>query len=328
MFVTTSPADATAVLGAMKHLALIHPQRRVIPLDLMMLQAAGQLAFDPPVSDLDVDALEAIGPEQLAARVTDPEVRRVAGNLLAMLSLTEGEADGARLREAVRFNHVLGIHEAYVHDLLELARGHQNWVKADLVRRNLASFHGLADEIREHGATPYTGTPEDQALAARYLALGELPAGTFGRAYFDHFREHGFGFPGEVGALTEAFAAPHDSIHVLSGYGTSTQSEMLVSAFTAGMHRVEALEAHILPPLLEWHVGLDMSFAVAPEPGWLDPHKYLVAINRGRACTHDVLDEWDVFAVADRDLEDLRAEYEIPPLDPADAGIGIEPHRR
>jgi len=132
-----------------------------------------------------------------------------------------------------------------------------------------------------------------------------------------------------VGALIETFAAPHDSIHVLSGYGTSTQGELLVSAFTAGMHRPDALAAHIIPTLLEWQVGLDLSFAVAPESGWLDPHKYLVAIDRGRHSTHDVLDgPWDVFAHATRDLDELRAEFAITPLDPADAGIGIEPHQR
>ena len=180
-----------------------------------------------------------------------------------------------------------------------------------------------------HGAYPNTGTPEDQALAARYVALGEHPVGTFGRAYFDHFREHGFGFPGEVGALTELFAAPHDSVHVLSGYGTSTQGELLVSAFTAGMHQPDAMAAHILPTLLEWQVGLDLSFAVAPERGWLDPHKYLVAIDRGRRCTRDVLDgTWDLFAHAARDLDELRASFGIPPLAPGDAGIGIEPHGR
>lgn len=329
MFVACRPSEAEAVLQAMKHLALIHPQHRLVPLDRMVLVAAAQLAFDPPVDDIDLDALVPIGPEQLAARIADPDLRRVAAELFAILALTEGELDEDRLREAVRFNHALGHREAYVHDLIELARGHRQWVQADLVRRNLDTFPGMAADMRLHGAYPYTGTPEDDARAARYLALGELPETTFGRAYFEHFHVHGFGFPGQVGALTEYFAAPHDSIHVLSGYGTSTQGELLVSAFTAGMHQPDALAAHILPTLLEWQVGLDLSFAVAPETGWLDPRKYLVAIDRGRRSTHDVLDgPWDVFAHAARDLEELRAEFGITPLAPQDAAIGIEPHGR
>jgi hypothetical protein len=329
VFVTCSPAEAESVLCGLKHLALIHPQHRLVPLDRMVLEAAAQLAFDPPLRDVDLDALDPIGPEQLAARVADPDVRETAAALCAILALTEGELDDARLREAVRFNHALGQREAYVHDLLELARGHQQWVQADMIRRNLDTFPGMAADMKVHGAFPYTGTPEDQALAARYVALGDCAPGTFGRAYFDHFREHGFGFPGEVGALTEYFAAPHDSIHVLSGYGTSTQGELLVSAFTAGMHRPDAMAAHILPTLLEWQVGLDLSFAVAPEQGWLDPRKYLVAIDRGRGCTRDVLDgSWDLFAHADRDLDELRTAFGITPLDAGDAGIGIEPHGR
>lgn len=324
-----APTEAEAVLQAMKHLALIHPQHRVVPLDRMAIEAAAQLAFVPPLTDVDIDALVPLGPEQLADRVTDPDVRQVAAELLAILALTEGEIDADRLREAVRFNHALGHHEAYVHDLVELARGHRQWVQADMVRRNLETFPGMAADMKVHGAYPYTGTPADEALAARYLALGDLPTTTFGRAYYEHFHVHGFGFPGQVGALTELFAGPHDSIHVLSGYGTSTQGELLVSAFTAGMHQPDALAAHILPTLLEWQVGLDLSFAVAPESGWLDPRKYLIALDRGRASTHDVLDgPWDVFAHAERDLEELRAEFGITPLAPGDAGIGIEPHGR
>lgn len=238
-------------------------------------------------------------------------------------------AEADRLREAVRYCHHLGLHEDYVHDLAELARGHQAWVKNDLLRRNLATFPGLSEQMRTAGAYPYTGTEAERALAARYRALGALPAGSFGRAFHDHFVEHGFAFPGEVGALTEAFAAPHDSIHVLSGYGTSTQGELLVSAFTAGMHADHAVEAHLLPTRLEWQVGLDLSFAVSPERGCLDPRKSLIAIQRGRAMTVDILaGPWDVFAHAERDLHQLRAEFGIPPLDPLDAGIGIEPHGR
>jgi hypothetical protein len=328
MLVRADPAEAVAVLGAMKAVALHTAQRRIVPVDRMLLEAAGMVVFDPPVLGIDPEGLEPVPAEALASRVTDPEVRATAGTLLVLTAVT-GQAEADRLREAVRYCHHLGIHEGYVHDLAELARGHQAWVKNDLLRRNLATFPGLTEEMRTRGGYPYTGTPEDQALAARYRALGELPAGSFGRAFFEHFVEHGFAFPGEVGGLTEAFAGPHDSIHVLSGYGTSTQGELLVSAFTAGMHADHAVEAHILPTMLEWQVGLDLSFAVLPEQGWFDPRKSLIAIERGRAMTFDVLAQpWDVFAHAERDLEQLRAEFGIPPLDPLDAGIGIEPHGR
>jgi hypothetical protein len=51
----------------------------------------------------------------------------------------------------------------------------------------------------------------------------------------------------EPEALHEAFTCPHDSTHLLSGYSTRPQGELLVSTFTAGMHPLEPMSGTSFP---------------------------------------------------------------------------------
>ena len=81
---------------------------------------------------------------------------------------------------------------------------------------------------------PYDGAAADPVLNGRYERLGELDEGTFGRAFFDDYDSNRYAFSGVSESLAEAWATPHDSLHVLSGYSTSAQGELLVAAFTAG----------------------------------------------------------------------------------------------
>jgi hypothetical protein len=72
----------------------------------------------------------------------------------------------------------------------------------------------------------------------------------------------------------------------------------------------------ILPTIFEWHVGHEVN-GIGKQEGALDPIKFLISWQRGDATTADVLSpDWDFFAVADRDLEELRWAYGIPPLLP------------
>jgi ubiquinone biosynthesis protein Coq4 len=196
---------------------------------------------------------------------------------------------------------------------------------ADMVRRNAETFPGWAAPDTVPEMQPYRGqTPEDRALGERFRGLEALPGDTFGHAFWRHFRRHGFAFPGEPTAFAGAFAVPHDGLHVLSGYSTSLQGELLVSTFTGAMHGHDGLRAHLLPVIFQWHVGAEVN-GIGAQRGALDPEKLLVAWERGEATTGDVLSsQWDFWSVAPRPLDELRAEYGITPLDPAEAASGPE----
>jgi hypothetical protein len=288
--------------------------------------AAGRLLFTPAV-DVDPKTLGRIEPQDLA-RAVGPhrDLAEHAAALIACASLADGRIDPERLRHVVEYAHAMGVSDGWVRDLLQVARGHLAWAMADMVRRNVASFPGWANPDDTLPAMmPYAAqTDDDKRLAERFLVLEGLPKNTYGHQFWAHFRKHGFAFPGEKDAFTSLFAVPHDGLHVLSGYSTSIQGELLISTFTGGMHRRDALRAQILPVIFEWHVGHEVN-GIGKQQGALDPVKFLISWQRGESTTTDVLSpDWDFFDVAERDLEELRWSYGIPPLMPAHAATGTE----
>jgi hypothetical protein len=288
--------------------------------------AAGKLMFQPPVV-VDVTTLPRIEPQDLARAVgLDRELAEHAAALIACASLADGQIDQERLRRVVEYAHAMHVRDGWVRDILQVARGHLKWAMADMTRRNASNFPGFANpDDTLAPMMPYEAqTDDDKRLAERFLALQGLPKNTYGHQFWAHFRKHGFDFPGQPNAFTAVWAVPHDGLHVLSGYGTSLQGELLVSAFTGGMHRRDALRAQILPTVFEWHVGMEVN-GIGKQEGALDPIKFLLAWQRGDATTTDVLaPEWDFFDIVDRDLEELRWTYGIPPLMPSDAATGPE----
>jgi hypothetical protein len=288
--------------------------------------AAGRLLFRPAV-DVDLSTLPRIEPRDLARAVgPDSDLAEHAAALIACASLGDGQIDPERLRKVVEYAHAMHVHEGRVRDMLQVARGHLAWAMADMTRRNRSTFPGWASpDDTLASMLPYEAqTDADKRLAARFLALEELPKSSCGHQFWAHFRRHGFGFPGEKDAFTGLFAVPHDGLHVLSGYSTSIQGELLVSTFTGAMHRRDTLRAHILPVIFEWHVGQEVS-GIGAQQGALDPIKFLISWQRGESTTTDVLSpDWDFWAVVEGELDELRAEYGIPPLLPADAAVGDE----
>ena len=73
---------------------------------------------------------------------------------------------------------------------------------------------------------------DDPALAARWEALADLPAGTLGRRMWEFYRARGFAFPGQPGSAPPLLAQ-HDWVHVLADYGTKVEAELEVFAFIA-----------------------------------------------------------------------------------------------
>lgn len=328
MFAEATPDQALAVLGAARAVvdAIPDPDDARSGRGNALLVAAGRLLFRPAV-DVDPVALDPVEPEALAAAVGDDrDLAEHAAALIAVASLADGRAEPDRLRTVVRVAHLLGLHEGWVRDLHEVARGHLAWAMGDMARRNVDTFPGWAtgrDTLPD--MQPYAAqTDGDRRLADRFAALEGLAPSTFGHAFWRHFRRHGFAFPGEATAFPGEFAVPHDGLHVLSGYSTSLQGELLVSTFTGAMHHHDALRAHLIPVIFEWHVGTDVN-GIGAQVGALDPERFLVAWTRGEATTGDVLDPaWEFWQAAEVDLEELRARYGIDPLDPAEAATGEE----
>jgi hypothetical protein len=164
----------------------------------------------------------------------------------------------------------------------------------------------------------------DTALAARWQALGDLPAGTLGRAMFEFYEARGFVFPGLPGSAPPLLAQ-HDWVHVLADYGSRVESELEVFAFISRANddpRAFSLFAMVVSLFetgyLRAGAGLFEAF-----PGQLSQEgvaqRVADALRRG-ALSHGLDGAPDVdflavdwFALADRPIQELREVFGIVP---------------
>jgi len=317
--VIATAEQKVAILAAMKAIALVHGPHKVTDIDRNSVAAAATIMLDlaPP----DFDALAPL-PSAKLVTVLPPasDVASEAVRLATVMALVDGVVDDGKLAAVVRLAHTLDVGEPYVRDLAAAARGQMRKAMAHMVRENMESFTGQpwSGDVTDDVAAwmlPYRGDRADPQLAARFEALGHLPAGTFGHHYFTHFRENGYAFPGEPDALNAGFAVPHDSAHVLAGYDTTPAGEILVSTFTAAMHPRHSMAAHVLPVIFSWHLGIKFNDVAKSAVGQMRPESFFEAWHRGANAGVDVFAQgWDFWSAASVDLEALRAQYAITPL--------------
>jgi len=312
MFENVTPAQAAAVLGAM---STVVDHDSAAGGGRQMVEAAAAIMFDLP-RDPDEGPVGPVPPDRLRKALgNDPDLAAHAVELVAVAALADGRVEADRLRGVLGYADVLGVREAWTGVLADVVEGRTEKAMAAMVRSNAATFPGLAGTDGMPEMLCYTGRSDaDKRLLDRFEGLEGYARGTFGHTFWVHFRRHGFRFPGQEGAFNSAFAVPHDGLHVLTGYDTSMQGELLVSTFTGEMHGVEALSAHLLPVIFEWHIGVEVN-GIGAQHGALDPWKFLFAWRRGNTTAVDVLDAgWSFFDVADRPLEEVRGNYGIPEL--------------
>jgi hypothetical protein len=326
MIVRASADQASTILGAMRWVATTAGTTPLGAADRVTLEAAYRYVFKGP-DGLDVDSLPATLPAELGLLLDDPGLAEHAVRFLAVMALVDGRIDPAKIAVVQSYAKALRVNEDYLLQLAEAAQGHLGWVAADMMRHNIRSIPGLVWNPEDPASTflPYSGAGADIDLARRYQALAGSPPGTFGRAFWNHYQRNGYPFPGEKRGLNEKFATPHDSTHVLSGYDTSPHGELLVSTFTAAMHKQEPMSGHILPVIFSWHLGIQLNPVAKSAIGALDPEAFWLAWDRGSDVAVDVFDpEWDFWAMTSEPLADLRRRYQIPSLDPGiDATLAL-----
>lgn len=308
--------QSDAILGAMRAIALAHGDDGVEAADRQTIAAAAQIVLGRDPADADTVAPR--DPQQLAAAMLGHDDAQQAVRMLAVLSLAGGRVDGDKIALVQQFADALGVDEAYLHILARTAAGEVAQAAACIVRKNVESFPQLdaagIDEDAIAPFLPYRDAP-DPALEARYAALGELPANTFGWAFHDHFARNGFAFPGNPTGLAEGFTTPHDSSHVLSGYSTSQQGELCVSTFIGAMHPDHPMSAEVLPVLFSWHLGIRLNDIAGATTGYFEPRRFWTAWDRGAAMTTDIVAaDWDFWAATEIDLDELRQAYSLPPV--------------
>jgi hypothetical protein len=321
MIIRVTETQARAILGSMRDIALAHGASSVSDADSATIEAAARIVLGLP--DGVPAGLAPCPPDALArAMAGDQDDGNQAVRMLAVMSLAGGRIDQEKIALVQQYADALSVHESYVVVLAEAAAGEIAAASACMIRKNAESFPRLdlqgidADPIAPF--LPYRGGRDDAGLAARYEALADLGASTFGRAFWEHFKRNGFAFPGDPNGLAEGFTTPHDTSHVLSGYSTSAQGELLVSTFIGAMHPDHPMSAEVLPVLFSWHLGIALNKIAGSWRGAFEPRKFWTAWDRGAATSVDVLDPgWDFWTAVHWPLDELRREHGVSPADPA-----------
>jgi hypothetical protein len=210
------------------------------PGGLTALQAALVEAMFASLTGHQVDAgtVEVIDPVSfaagLAARDEAFRTRILQVMILGALVLRPLPEEVAERLDA--FAHELSVGDGMLAVARRYAAGTLGLAAVDFDRNGYTRDWDAADHDALHTSRDLADAWElsvrDPALAARWQALEDLPAGTLGRRITELYRARGFHYPGTEGSAPPLLAQ-HDWVHVLADYGTNVESELEVFAFIA-----------------------------------------------------------------------------------------------
>lgn len=311
-----NPEEAALCLRAVR--AVASRNGEIPPAARALMTAARQSILH---IDADLDALPAITPADLAAGLRTPGLADQAVQAMLVAVLADGRPDRECFTRVEAFAAALGIDAPALRTVRLLCERHTLLCRLDWLRRSHIKDM-MVDQYRHHGGLRglaegilgMRGMHEDPALAKRYIALGDLPPDTLGRAFFQHYRGNGFAFPGEPLGFPEA-GVYHDLCHVLGGYGTTPQEEHCVAGFQAGCKRVNPFYV-ILLPAFSFGAGVNVTpldqpyvTGVLAEPGLAV--RFIDAVERGSRVNTDLSDNWDFWPYMPLPLDQARRRLNV-----------------
>lgn len=300
--------EAEAGLRAMK--GVLAPDGMLGPVEARLLAAAQRYILGTAI---EVEGLGPIAPGALAEVVARPALRRQLVGAMVVMSFASGAVSAEKRAVVEAFAAALAVELPELTALRHLAERRLAMLRYDVLRRmyigeaigeiwQARGVRGLLETM-----AGFRGLRTDPAVAARYVALGALSEGTLGRALFDHYRGHGFPFPGERYGAPEVMVL-HDLAHVIGGYGTDPGGEFEVAAFTAGFRREQSVSI-LLFVLCQFDLGVKVApiAGAAAEVGLLEPERFFAALVRGSRMSVDLFDGWDPWPLMGRPLDEVRA---------------------
>lgn len=263
--------------------------------------------------EVEVDAIGTIEPDELAAGISDQEVREALVQRLVLMAMIDGDIDAAEIAAVERFARALAVSEPALRTMKLYVGKHTKLLAFDLGRRSFAAAkikaiwreEGLAG-LWKIARAAAGGT--NAAMAARFMALGELAEDTLGRQLFEFYKANGFPFPGtKYGAPDNMLF--HDVGHVLAGYGTEPSGEVQIAGFQAGYLGEHGFSMTLFILLL-FHLGANIRPGVVPQRGMFDLDAFQAAFRRGYALKTNLL-HWDPWPHMGRGIAEVRAELGV-----------------
>ena len=313
-----TPEQAAAIVQALHAVVTANGTLVATPLEVASVEAIQRHMMRMP-TPLAPAALHL--PENLEAILDTPVLRRNVVRLMAILAMVDRAILPAKVAVVDAAAARLGVAENGLKVLRLASRGKFKSITLELMKRFVDwwSPSGKA-RFRDWMSFLWWMLPmlhgektnrKNRELVAKYKALGELPPGTFGRTLIDFYTTYEINLPGQPKSVPWAM---HEVYHVLSEYGVSLPSELWLTAFIGGTQEETALD-QIMFGLLSYHAGKQIVLGVISE-GVFAPEDYFRAMARGASINVDLVNGWDLFAVAEVPIAELRARYNIPPVSP------------
>ena len=285
---------------------------------LVVLQAIVSQVWRRP--DLDVRAKTPLDPAQLAAAIQSPTDRRHFQEMIVTLEACRHPLLDAQLERAEAYETAIGIVGPDAALFRTMVDEGTDRAKADFARFLNGSVEDRVEPSLRDVAVP-DGSAEPE-LVARIEKLRACAPGTLGHAYVEFYEIAGLPFPGVEATPMNHFYVGHDMTHVISGIGTTAEAEVALSAFLMAMADDSVNRSALLASLIVHEAGFGDSNKVKAEQGILSrpgAAELLAAeIARGGECTAD-FSRVDHFAMAERPLAEIRAEFGVPtPANTAD----------
>lgn len=275
-------------------------------------------------TNIDIDSLTDIAPQELAEHLPQPELRRQIIQGMVVMSLVDGPTSDKAAHLIHEFAAALGIDEPSVKVAEDLAARDKLMFTLDFYRHShlrdyLATTYQMTGGIVgvARAMLGFKGLVEDRELAARFHALADLPENTLGYAFYHHYRKNNFPFPGEKHGFPLG-GTWHDFTHVLSDNPATPEGELRVAAFQAGMRHEGAQFFTILFAVLIHTSGINVS-PVPQEykPGRLADEALMESVlkelERGSKAKVDLGANWDFWPHVAKPLEEVRKEFGIEP---------------
>lgn len=307
------PDDASQVLGLMQTWAARKPStsKQQAMLALASTKLGVSLSASPPNPQ----------PEGLSAAD-----RADAMRLVLVMACLQGALDDDDLRALGALNTQLGQKIPWPRILRHARDGHSTLATMAMGRlapdgrallRAVWRDEGVFGVLRAMRSAQGKG-PSNPSIAARYDALGTLPADTLGFAFQAHMRNRKLPMPGERGSLPER-AMHHDLMHVVMGCDTDARGEGRLAGIYAGMtsaHPIAGADpfTFVMVALMTFHLGYKVGPTfVGTELGVLDPTELVALIEVGSRIPINVITDWKFQDDFGRPLTEVRRSFGIDP---------------
>jgi len=266
-------------------------------------------------ADLDLDTVTPAEPDEAATLIVEPAHRRRMRQFLVVLEMCRHPLDAAQVARTDAYAAALGEDGPGLESMRILVEEGAAAASDYLLARGIELAEAETADAA-FGDLPFRVDAPDPDLVARLRALGDLPEGTLGRAYFDFIVDNEFTFPGEAAGLAATFLE-HDMCHVLCDYGPYGRDEIAVNAMVLTAADTDAHWINMVANLALREAGFFLPEGYEPiEPGTLTRDDaitlFVDALRRGAECTGDFANA-DLLALAPEPLEQVRARFGIQP---------------